>query len=228
MITNYNDLPIGGCVRLNKANDIEDEATRVAEILSILTGLDRDGVMAMPISDFMALQRQATWVWDEPQAASIKKRYIFGGWTADVTQSVAQMTAAQFIDFQNLAKSDCDIVDVLAVALVPEGKTYGNGYDYEAFKQAIADYLPTPDAIAIIPFFVGSLMTSCGVVLRSSAEALRRAARRTKGARRKTMMRQAAAMEQAARSLSAGGGFRRWRLWLKSVGKAGRRCKTSL
>lgn len=210
MITSYEELPIGQCVRLYKANEIEDDLDKVAEILAILTGKTADEVLAMPIFEFKELQRQAAWVWDDPQAAKPKERYIIGGVPCRLTQSVGAMTAAQFIDFQNCATNDGGIVDVLAVALVPEGKTYGNGYDYDRFKQDIADTLMTPDALAILPFFVASLLKSCATALSSSGKILRKQARQSKN---KEMQKEARNLLYTADLLTSGAGGRLWRLW---------------
>lgn len=203
-------MPIGACVRLYAANEIDDEVEKVTEILSVISGLTPTEVMALPIADYTAMQKAARWVWDEPKPATVKKRYTVGQYVCKVTQTVGAMTAAQFIDFQNCAAQEGDIVDVLAVALVPEGCVYGNGYDYDELKRAIADTLPTTDAVAILPFFVASLVRSCGDALLSSGRTLATQARRK---RDKAMMRRAKELLAAGRSLRAGGGFRRWRLW---------------
>ena len=212
MITSYKELPIGACVRLYAANEIDDDVEKVAEILSIVTGQTPQEVLALPIAEFTDLQRRCAWVWDEPQPSEPRDTYTVGGRTCRLTRTIGAMTAAQFIDFQNCASNGGDIVDVLAVALVPDGYVYGNGYDYDEWKEVVARDVMTTDAVAILPFFVASLVRSCGLALRFSADILMKQARRK---RDKAQTARARELHKAARSLIDGDGYRAWRRWLK-------------
>lgn len=212
MITSYKELPIGACVRLYAANEIDDDVEKVAEILSIVTGQTPQEVLALPIAEFTDLQKRCAWVFDTPKAAEPRDAYVIGGRRCRLTRTIGAMTAAQFIDFQNCAAADGDIVDVLAVALVPDGHVYGNGYDYDEWKDALAEGMMTPDALAVLPFFVASLVRSCGLALQSSGRLMMRQARRQKDRER---MKRAKELMKAADSLKDGGGYRQWKRWLK-------------
>lgn len=212
MIKGYDDMPIGACVRLYAANEIDDDVEKVAEILAILTGQTREAVLALPVAEFTDLQKRCAWVFDTPKAAEPRDAYVIGGRRCRLTRTIGAMTAAQFIDFQNCAAAGGDIVDVLAVALVPDGCTYGNGYDYDEWKRTLAEGMMTPDALACLPFFVASLVRSCGLALQSSGRLMMQQARRRRDQER---MARAKELMKAADSLKDGGGYRQWKRWLR-------------
>lgn len=67
-------------------------------------------------------------------------------------KQVGNITMAQYIDFKTYAMRG-DIAGCLSCFLIPEGKTYLEGYDVEEVKQYILN-MPVPDVIAIQGFFL--------------------------------------------------------------------------
>ena len=67
-------------------------------------------------------------------------------------KQVGNITMAQYIDFKTYAMRG-DVAGCLSCFLIPEGKTYLEGYDVEEVKEYI-NKMPIPDVIAIQGFFL--------------------------------------------------------------------------
>lgn len=67
-------------------------------------------------------------------------------------KQIGNITMAQYIDFKTYAMRN-DTAGCLSCFLIPEGKTYLEGYDVEDVK-AYINKMPIPDVIAIQGFFL--------------------------------------------------------------------------
>lgn len=163
----YHELPIGKCMAINATGSIDDDTERTLAILRIMTGATDDELLSLPVVEFSRLTASCAWLTEQPKPHKVGRRYVLDGTRYRLTTDTMQMTAAQFIDYQHVGGTD-DIIGTLAVALVPDGHTYGNGYDIEEVKEAIRNTMPTDDAVFLLPFFVASLLKSSQRTLQSS------------------------------------------------------------
>lgn len=157
MITNYETLPI------NKYNEIlaicEKEQTiheRNLSLLSVLSDMDEDSLLDLPIADFNDLMKQAGFL-AEPippmKAKRVASSYQVGEFILCPMLDVTKWKAGQYIDFQTFSKSE-NIVGMLSTILVPKGKTYNNDYDVAEVVKAIGDDLAITDAHVLSAFFL--------------------------------------------------------------------------
>ena len=201
MIDNYNDLPLG---LYEKALDIkgdEDEVT--LGVLALLSGHTVDELMTMPIEDYWAIRAQGAFLLLQPEPQPIRRDYAVGDFILQPIRDVRDMTAAQFIDFQEWSKQPGrHLAEVLSCFLVPKGKPYGEDYDALAVIDAIRDHLSVADAVSLDAFFFSLSIRSIHASLSSLMRMLTPREQMTKTAR---------TMRKALRALrKSGDGWRRW------------------
>lgn len=176
MITNWKDITLREWAQLRKADALKDEGDRTIAIIAALADLTPDEVTTMPIRDYLRLRDQAAFVTGEvPEPTGrVLNRYKIGRLTLVPSVDINKWTAIQFIDFQNLTEQDEDLVRLLSVVLIPDGCTYGNGYNIADVHAALWE-LPLLDAREVLYFFAVRSLNSALRGLRFSTAAMKAA-----------------------------------------------------
>lgn len=208
MITSYEQMPVGVYERIMAA--LEDSGAsdndKQLELLSALTGLSVDALLDEPLGDFAQQNEAAAFVLVYPQPHAVRDAYTLRGVRYLPTLKRERMTAGQFIDWNEIAGQKDGgrrWAQLLSVVLVPEGKTYGSGYDIGEVQEAIAAELCVLDAVALRAFF----LTLCAASLTDTLPSLERMMSKTGSRRERRQMRRQ--MRRAAADLrTSGGGFR--------------------
>lgn len=208
MITSYEQMPVGVYERIMAA--LEDSGAsdndKQLELLSALTGLSVDALLDEPLGDFAQQNEAAAFVLVYPQPHAVRDAYTLRGVRYLPTLKRERMTAGQFIDWNEIAGQKDGgrrWSQLLSVVLVPEGKTYGSGYDIGEVQEAIAAELCVLDAVALRAFF----LTLCAASLTDTLPSLERMMCKTGSRRERRQMRRQ--MRRAAADLqTSGGGFR--------------------
>ena len=208
MITSYEQMPVGVYERITAA--LEDSGAsdndKQLELLSALTGLSVDAIWDEPLEDLQAQNAAASFVLVHPVPHQVRDTYTLGGVQYRATLRQGKITAGQFIDWNEIAAQKdggSRWAQLLSVILVPEGKTYGNGYDIEEVQETIRKELCVLDAIALRAFF----LTLCAASLTDTLPSLERMMSKTGSRRERRQMRRQ--MRRAAADLrTSGGGFR--------------------
>lgn len=208
MITSYEQMPVGVYERIMAA--LEDSGAsdndKQLELLSALTGLSVDALLDEPLGDFAQQNEAAAFVLVYPQPHAVREAYTLRGVRYLPTLKRERMTAGQFIDWNEIAGQKDGgrrWSQLLSVVLVPEGKTYGSGYDIGEVQEAIAAELCVLDAVALRAFF----LTLCAASLTDTLRSLERMMSKTGSRRERRQMRRQ--MRRAAADLrTSGGGFR--------------------
>jgi hypothetical protein len=176
------------------------------ELLSALTGLSVDALLDEPLGDFAQQNEAAAFVLVYPQPHAVREAYTLRGVLYLPTLKRERMTAGQFIDWNEIAgqkDGGRHWSQLLSVVLVPEGKTYGSGYDIGEVQEAIAAELCVLDAVALRAFF----LTLCAASLTDTLPSLERMMSKTGSRRERRQMRRQ--MRRTAADLrTSGGGFR--------------------
>ena len=128
-----------------------DTEDKIISVASIVTGKSVEEILTMPLDEaaplFARVQNLRT-----PKKAKAKSKYKIGEWRLRLTDR-KKMIVAQWIDFQSYARDmDKNMVEVLSVVLVPEGKSYNEGYDMEALQRDLRQ-MDVEDALGVCFFF---------------------------------------------------------------------------
>lgn len=209
-------MPVGVYERIMAA--LEDSGAsdndKQLELLSALTGLSVDALLDEPLGDFAQQNEAAAFVLVYPQPHAVRDAYTLRGVRYLPTLKRERMTAGQFIDWNEIAGQKDGgrrWSQLLSVVLVPEGKTYGSGYDIGEVQEAIGAELCVLDAVALRAFF----FALCELSVTDTLPYLERAMRKmnTKGSNRRKTRKM---MREAARSFRlAGAGWQTLTRWLK-------------
>lgn len=176
MITTYEALSMGQYQEIDRITRAGgDELEVQVAIISILTGKPEAELLRLPLPEYTDLAGKSTFLRSPiAEVPKVRKEYALGEWRLRPCQDYRKLTAGQYIDFQAFTKDTLDFCGLLSVLMVPEGRTYAEGYDPLEVRAAIADRLPMPDGMALIAFFLKQYAVLIRASLTYSENALRR------------------------------------------------------
>lgn len=164
IIDNYRNLPIGKYLEILSLSQDEgvDALEQQVKTISILTGLTEDDVLALPITKYKELAGKTKFLENGYDGQlQVAKSYGLGGMELIPVKDFAKITAAQYVDFQNLSKEgDQYLVETLSTLLIPKGKKYMDGYEIEDVRQAIRENLSVADVLSLSAFFLTKFVKS--------------------------------------------------------------------
>ena len=106
------------------------ENYKTTHILSILTGESIEDIENLPITIFMKLSRELSFLNEQPKTVPHKNEYEVNGRKYILQAEVDKICTAQFLDYNNYSKEENPSTTKIASCfLVPEGHSYGDGYD---------------------------------------------------------------------------------------------------
>ena len=166
IIDNYRELPIGDyqdILALCKDESLE-ELDRQVKILSILTKVDEDRLLNLPITEFKVLTSKMGFLEKDlpTKVTRLAKSYKIGGFELVPVTDIRKVITAQYIDFQTFHQAgfDAHFVEILSCLLVPKGKKYNQDYDIIEVQDAIRRNLNVHDAASLYAFFMFSCRES--------------------------------------------------------------------
>lgn len=166
IIDNYRELPIGDyqdILALCKDKSLE-ELDRQVKILSILTKVDEDTLLNLPIQEFKVLtSRMGFLEKDLPTKVSrLADSYRIGKFELIPVTDMRKVITAQYIDFQSFHQAGFEdhFVEILSCLLIPKGKKYNQDYDIIEVQDAIRKDLNVHDAASLYAFFIFSCRES--------------------------------------------------------------------
>lgn len=162
MIDNYNALPLGTYLDIDAVlqDDTLDDLDKQVRIIAILSDQAEADILALPLPDYAALARKTDFLRHECPPVTAPARVIVGERVYVPVQDFTKICTAQYVDFQTFSKAGTPkLPELLAVLLVPEGKTYNEGYDFAQVAEDVRT-LPLPVALSLVGFFFASLSGS--------------------------------------------------------------------
>lgn len=166
IIQSYKELPIGDyqdILALCKDESLE-ELDRQVKILSILTKMDEDTLLNLPIQDFKVLtSRMGFLEKDLPtKVTRLEKSYKIGKFELVPVTDMRKVITAQYIDFQSFHQAGFEdhFVEILSCLLIPKGMKYNQDYDIIEVQDAIRKDLNVHDAASLYAFFIFSCRDS--------------------------------------------------------------------
>lgn len=154
-IKSWSELPVGKLMEIRAANEIDDEDTKVLTIAGILADKTFREMLELPINETTELIRNTRFLYEEPKRKKISSVYHLNGTDYKIIKKVNDITTAQFIDYQAIAKESGErIAEFLSIFFVPVGCKYNDGnYDRDKVVDDISSYLSAEEALGIANFF---------------------------------------------------------------------------
>ena len=166
IIQSYRELPIGDyqdILALCKDESLE-ELDRQVKILSILTKVDEDTLLNLPIQEFKVLtSRMGFLEKDLPtKVTRLADSYKIGKFELVPVTDMRKVITAQYIDFQSFHQAGFEdhFVEILSCLLIPKGMKYNQDYDIIEVQDAIRKDLNVHDAASLYAFFIFSCRES--------------------------------------------------------------------
>lgn len=192
----YYDLTIDKYLQIREVlENAEDELDVQVAMLSIINECGEEELLDLPLNDYKKKVRDLAFLYEPiepkpqcPKSITIDKEVY------EVTRNIKQLTAGQYIDYNNLLKSEDFygvIANILAVFFVPKGKTYGRDYDIMEVAEKIKTNLSIGFAVDVCFFFQQQSMNSIKRTLDSLALVTKIQMRKTKDKEMRMKMKEA-------------------------------------
>lgn len=212
MINSYKDLTIGKYQEIRNIQATEELDVQVA-LLSILSDMDEDAILDLPVPQYKKMVQESTFLLKEPVVSpKCPKKVRMNGHDYYVMSDVRKMKTSQYIDYQTyLSKNDPDnyLPYILSCFIIPEGKTYNDGYDVSMVIDEIVNFLPIEIALSIARFFFIKLQSSIKTMLTYLESKMRKMMRKEKDKTvREKMMMAKEQMSMLRTLIRDGDGFR--------------------
>ena len=185
-----------------------DDLSFVFKATEVLYGLTPEEVNALPLSDFHQMSRQVSFLKTPPSfQAEPRKCYRLRDTTLRLS-SPTNISAGQYIDITSLLRDGrSDLARLLTTMLIPDGATYGVGYDINELRSLVYSEFPWAEAQRIVFFFLRKFTTWSRITLNFSTVATRVALMMERDpAKRSALRRAMAAIKGQRRSLMRGFG----------------------
>lgn len=157
MIDNYNSLPLGKFMELQELDFTSMEEIDIqVSIISILNDMTEEDVLELPITDYQRLASLTRFLAKKPEHKSkIPKKIKLDGKEYIVINDIKQMTAGQYIDFQNyISQNDGKLLPyILSCFIIPKGEKYGDS-DINVVVENIKQHLSVTTALSLSAFFL--------------------------------------------------------------------------
>ena len=154
----YYDLTIDKYLEIKEVleNATDDLSTEVS-LLAVLNECTEDDLLDMPLDEFKRKLADLNFLSQplnpKPQCP---KTITIGKEVFESVRDVKQFTAGQYIDYQNLIKSEdfySIIPNLLACFFIPKGKDYGKDYDIMEVAEKIKKNISIGFALDVCFFF---------------------------------------------------------------------------
>lgn len=149
-------MPIRVLEQIDEINQLHiDDDDKMFRTTAILAEMDYNDFINLPLTEAKELVDSTEWMKYPPKREKVKRQYIINGRKYDLFRDFSQLTTAQYIDFQSLSQRQLNshLADLMAIALIPAGKKYNDGYDAVDTVEEIRNYLNVEEALAISDFF---------------------------------------------------------------------------
>lgn len=157
MIKSWSELPVAKLQEIKSvSSNIEDEDTKVLTIAGILADKTYREMLELPLNETTELIRNTRFLYEEPKRKKISSVYRLNGTEYRIMKNMNDITTAQFIDYQAIAKESGErIAEFLSIFFIPVGCKYNDGnYDREKVVDDINYYLSAEEALGISSFFI--------------------------------------------------------------------------
>jgi hypothetical protein len=211
MVSSYKELTINQYLGLKDlmADEVADDLGAQARLVAYLDNKTEDEVLNLPLADYHRLVQKTNFLMTLPEPSKKAPAAIkVGNYKLKAVTEVAQMTTAQYIDFENLLgmpEREKYLASIVACFYIPVGKKYNQGYDLDEVTKLIGDNVSVQDAMDVCFFFQKRYLSSIEDSLRYLEFKTRRMMRKEKDETTKTSLKEAVTKIRQYRDLLSAG-----------------------
>lgn len=191
-INSFNNMSISDYEKIYSLKDnMTDAIDYEIELLSVLCNCSVDDILDLPIHEYQRLRNEAQFIAVFPDIKpKCPEKININGHKYVLTKDVSKITTAAYIDFQSYLKMENNTVYVLSCFLIPEGKTYNEGYNIEDVISDIKT-LDIITALEICFFFISTYLNLTKGIVRYLESEIKKQMKQTKDKEIKKKMKEA-------------------------------------
>lgn len=173
MIKSWKELSVRKYKAISSLKEDEDWQWNA---LAILNDTTYDDIVSRPLEETMELSRDMRrWINDKPIIHPAKKHYVINGHKYDFRGYPKDITTSMYIDFYNVGRNiPEDLIDMLSIFMIPEGKKYNTDYDIDEVKKDLEEF-NVEDAMSVCDFFSSLFQVLLRRALKQAQKALKTA-----------------------------------------------------
>lgn len=141
---------------------------KITDILEIMTGLPKSEIKDLPatVLESAKLNEKLSFMTKEPRKKMPVEKYTLNGKKYIMSLYPAKWTAAQYLDYNAVLGGGPQkkMAKCVACFMVPEGKKYGEGYDFDRLVDEIYENMPITVAMGFSSFFQLQLQAYVGAL----------------------------------------------------------------
>ena len=167
----WSNVTISQYKRMLKLEKDEDYAFN---LIAVFENSELNEIMNKPIAETLECAAALNkFISKSPHSLPVKTHYVLNGKRYNVSLNPADINTAQYFDFINSPKEIPDnLAQLLAVFMIPEGKTYNTDYDIESAVFDIEQYMGIQEALGVCDFFTQLYRAYTRKVLKKARKAL--------------------------------------------------------
>lgn len=176
--TRWSEVTLGQFARLEKLykGAASEGAIDQIDIISILSGKDRDEVMNLPLEFMETMMVHLVFLELEPEIEKPVDRVEIDGETY-IVNFKEKLKFGEYVDFDSLVKSNpCDYPSMLAILCRKEGEAYDSDYIANEFQKRVDMFAgqPVTKILPLIAFFLRryQILEDCSQVSLATKEAI--------------------------------------------------------
>jgi hypothetical protein len=135
----------------------ENPYEKIQDILEILTGLPKSEIKELPatVLESAEINKKLSFMTKEPRKRMPVEKLTLNGKRYEMSLYPAKWTAAQYLDYNAVLGGGPQkkMARLIACFCVPEGKKYGEGYDFDKLVDEIYEHMPVTVAMGYASFF---------------------------------------------------------------------------
>lgn len=154
LLKGWKDLKVGTYERLIAADFDPQDPDGAFKMASLLYNIPYEKFLDLPLAESQAMVQSMEFLQKKPRPIMVRFKYDLGGTEYEFKAEAKEWTTAMYIDFNNTPKEPTRMAELIAIFLIPKGKTYNKGYDYEKVVEDVRKHLSVSEALAMSDFFM--------------------------------------------------------------------------
>lgn len=152
MVNQWDEVTISQFIEFQQILEANISDTyKAVNLISVFTGEEVSYLEELPIVVYKKLYNQLDFISTNIPTIKYKNEYILNGNKYMVNADITGISTAQYIDYQAYSKEG-NLIDMMSLWLIPEGHSYGDGYDLKKVKKDISQ-MKLIDVRAVSFFF---------------------------------------------------------------------------
>ncbi len=155
--SSWSDVSLAQLEALENIGEGGNNDEQSVRMLAVLSNLSESECWELPYEAFLGVLQKLDFITKPVPTMIPAPTMVIGGRKFKVTTSIADISAGQFIDYKNTVQREEKsqlLARIVACFVVPDGKNYGDAYDYEEHVQFLHEHMSVVEGRGLADFFM--------------------------------------------------------------------------